>query len=120
MASTSNALTRTGYSHKRRKLREHRVEMRIMQGVILDHGLAAVLQERTIDETGNTGYWLGYHPDLDEASDVEDPELELRKELDEKRTFVQVAEDMLRQRGIARDLDRARMELEDIRSRATR
>jgi hypothetical protein len=29
--------------------------------------------------------------DMDEASDVEDPELELRKERDEKLAFVQVA-----------------------------
>ena len=115
----------TGYSRKRRNLREHRVEMRIMQDVIEDHGLDDEVQERTIDETGNTGHWLGFHSDLDEASDVEDPELELRKELDELRkeldeklAFVQVAENMLRQRRIARDLDRARMELEDFRSRA--
>lgn len=101
-------------------LREHRAEMRIMQEVIEDHGLEDEVQDLVIAETGNTGFWLGMDLNLDEASDAEDPELELRKERDEKLAFVQVAKDILGQRGIARDLECARMELEDFGSRVSR
>ena len=71
---------------------------------------------------------------MDEGSDAEDPERTLMTELrplraikqaeDERYDFVQAAKDMVKQRLVgpqmAKDLERARMELEDMRSRALR
>ena len=57
---------------------------------------------------------------MDEASDKEDPELELRREANEKLSFIQMAKDMLAPREMARDLDRTRMQLEDLRSQVLR
>ena len=49
-----------------------------MSELIWEHGLDIELEERTIEETGNTGFWLGEDDDgpsaMDEGSDHEDPE----------------------------------------------
>jgi hypothetical protein len=69
----------TRYAKKRRLLREHRVNMRIMEEVIWEHGLADVLEARLEDETGNTNFWLEHDPEeMDESSDTEDPEQQAR------------------------------------------
>jgi hypothetical protein len=47
--------------------------MRVMDVVIRDHGLAEELEERMVDETGNTNFWLGHQRKMDEDSDQEDP-----------------------------------------------
>ena len=71
----------TAYAKKRRLLRAHREEMRIALDLLIEHGLEAEYESRLIAETGNTGFCLAYSEDLDEPSDVEDPEAALRDEV---------------------------------------
>ena len=77
----------TGYARKRRRLRAHREQMRIMQDVIEAYGLEDEVEDAIFEETGNTGFWLGIDdgPDgMDEGSGGEDPEadaLQLVREL---------------------------------------
>jgi hypothetical protein len=118
----------TRYAKKRRLLRRHRVQMRIMDEIIADHGLDEELEEALIDETGNTGFWLGIDSDgMDEGSDREDPErvlqqqvAELRKEAADASNFVAAAQQVLERHRIQTDLERARMQLEDLRAHSTR
>ena len=88
--------------------------MRVMDELIEDHGLEEELQERLEDETGNTNFWLGMHESMDEGSDEEDPEAELRKELDDKHAFLAGARCIVEARETATELERARMRLEDL------
>ena len=114
----------TDYAKKRRLLREHRVNMRVMDDVILENGLDEELKDRSVRETGNANFFLGMDVDLDEPSDAEDPEEELRvtvkdlrAEAADQRSLVQVVQGALECRSVLLDLERARMELEDVRSR---
>ena len=68
----------TGYSIKRRLLRNHRAAMRIMDELIVQNELDAELEELLIEETGNTNYYLGSDSEMDEPSDAEVPEQALR------------------------------------------
>ena len=105
-------------------LRDHRVKMRIMDDVITDNNLGQELEDRLIDETGNTNFFLGIDTDMDEPSDVEDPEQQLRATVDslsaegvDQSAMVQAVQGALDCRGVTLHLERAVMELEDIRSR---
>jgi len=113
----------THYAKKRRLLRNHRENMRIMDDVIVDNGLEQELEHRLIEETGNTNFFLGLDEGLDEPSDAEDPEQKLRATVDSLRTeaadqsaLVHAVQGALVCRAIATDLERARMRLEDHRS----
>ena len=116
----------TAYAKKRRLLRQHRENMRVMQDLIEEHGLGRELEERLIDQTGNN-FHLADHDFMDEDSDQEDPEAALRRELADQSAlrqeqadqsaFVEAASGALQHRKIATDLERARMMLEDVRSR---
>ena len=117
----------TDYAKKRRMLREHRVNMRFMDDVIIENGLEEELETRLIKETGNANFFLGSDADLGEPSDAEDPEQQLRAMVDglrteaaDQRTMVQAVQEALECRGVLLDLERARMELEDLRSRQLR
>ncbi len=101
--------------------------MRIMDDVIRDHGLAEELEERMVDETGNTNFCLGHQRKMDEDSDQEDPEAlakqrasALLQESEDKQAFVFAAQDALACRAVATDLERARMQLEDLRAQMSR
>ena len=101
--------------------------MRIMGDIIDEHGLSSELEERLIDETGNTNFWLGEDTDMDEDSDQEDPEAvakqranDLLQESKDRQAFVAAAQDTLACRAVATDLERARMQLEDLRAQALR
>jgi hypothetical protein len=101
--------------------------MRVMDVVIRDHGLAEELEERMVDETGNTNFWLGHQRKMDEDSDQEDPEAiakqrvnDLLQESKDKQAFVTAAQDTLACRAVATDLERARMQLEDLRAQMSR
>ena len=60
--------------------------MRIMEDLICEHGLDEELEERLIEETGNVNFWLGSDPEeMDEPSDTEDPEQQLRTTVDALR-----------------------------------
>ena len=101
--------------------------MRIMDDIIDEHGLSSELEERLVDETGNTNFFLGEDTDFDEDSDQEDPEAvakqrvnDLLQESKDKQAFVAAAQDTLACRAVATDLERARMQLEDLRAQALR
>ena len=116
----------TNYAKKRRLLRAHRTQMRIMHEIIDDHGLAPELDEDLVAETGNTGFWLGHDTGfggLDEGSGEEDPEADatqevrqLRQEARDQQVLVAAVQGALECRAIATDLERARMCLEDKRA----
>ena len=98
-----------------------------MDDVIDEHGLSPELEERLIDETGNTNFFLGENTDMDEDSDQEDPEAiakqrvnDLLQESEDKQAFVAAAQDALACRGVVIDLERARMQLEDLRAQMSR
>ena len=95
-----------------------------MDEVIADNNLSQELEDRIIDETGNTNFFLGIDTDMDEPSDVEDPEQQLRATVDslsaeavDQSAMVQAVQGALDCRGVTLHLERAVMELEDIRSR---
>ena len=49
--------------------------MRIMDQIICENDLKEELEDALVDETGNTGFWLGFdsgEEGLDESSDQED------------------------------------------------
>jgi hypothetical protein len=120
----------TEYAKKRRLLCEHRVQMRIMQDVIDDHGLDSECEDAIIAETGNTGFWLQHDTEaggVDEGSDCEDPEAaakheanELRQEAADRRALVAAVQGALECCAITRDLERARMQSEDYRAQLCR
>ena len=103
----------TRYSKKRRLLREHRQQMRVMDELFEDHGLDEELAARLEDETGDAGKFC-LSEDMDEGSDQEDPEAALRKEVDDKSAFLSGVRCILEARGTATHLERARMRLEDL------
>ena len=101
--------------------------MRVMDDVIRDHGLAEELEDRMIEDIGNTNFWLGEDTDMDEDSDQEDPEAvakqrvnDLLQESKGRQAFVAAAQDTLACRAVATDLERARMQLEDMRAQMSR
>ena len=101
--------------------------MRIMDDIIDEHGLSSELEERLIDETGNTNFFLGDVPEFDEDSDQEDPEAVARqrvsallKESEDKRAFVAAAQEARACRAAVTGMERARMQLEELRAHALR
>ena len=113
----------TGYSRKRRLLRQHRDQMRTMEDLIWDNDLQADLDLRMVYETGNTQFWLGHHAFMDGGSDASDQEEELRvenerlrREARESRALVDAAAAMAESEILRRDMERARMACEDVRS----
>ena len=92
-----------------------------MEDLINDNDLQDELEKRIIKETGNTGFWLGYDSEgMDESSDREDPEEALRKEIDNTSHFVEAASSTLILRQMTTEVERARMQLEDMRSHMCR
>ena len=77
----------TRYAKKRRLLKAHRREMRVIEEFIHDHGLSEELEERLIEETGNVGFCLETDSeDMDEPSDREEPDQQLRATVDALRS----------------------------------
>ena len=122
----------TGYSQKRRLLREHRKTMRVMQGVIREYGLHGQYSEALQADTAQD-WWPGTdYEDLDETSDVEDPEKkakdnleEYKREVADKETLFQIAvietaRESVEYKQVHLDLERARMEREDLRGQILR
>ncbi len=127
----------TGYSKKRRLLREHRKTMRVMERVILDNNLGVAFSHELNAEPGAPQDW-DVHPDcpdclhLDESSDVEDPEKKARDDLEEYKrevadketlfqiTVVETARKSVEDKQVHLDLERARMEAEDLRGQLLR
>jgi len=123
----------TAYAKKRRWLREHRVEMRIMTDLVEEEGLEHELNERILAGTGNNGFWLGHDDgvhgmDLDSEED-EDPEEKLREEVRElksqladKTALIEALTEHRRKQDLEQvllDMERARMKCEDRPGKTT-
>ena len=117
----------TAYAKMRRFLRDHRVNMRVMEELIFEEGLEEELEDRLVDFTGNTNFFLGFDANLDESSDAEDPEQQLRATIDNLRSeaadvqhFVDAAAGALQQSNVLLELERTRMKLEDMQAASLR
>ena len=124
----------TGYSQKRRLLREHRKTMRVMQGIIREHGLHGEYSEALQSDVDLAqDWWPGPEYEYPEdASDSEDPEKKARDDLEEykrevadKETLFQIAvvetaRKSVEDKQVHLDLERARMEREDLRGQILR
>ena len=117
----------TGYSKKRRLLREHRKTMRVMEEVIMDNHLTVAYNHALNAAPGHPQDWaVEEQSDLDETSDVEDPEKKAKHDLEENKREVadkerlfevavfETARRSVEDRQVHLDLERARMELEDL------
>ena len=87
-----------------------------------DRGLGREL-DFTLAETGNAGFFLGSDSEMDESSDVEDPEARasaeanaLRASVADQRRFLEAVQGAMENRRLLTDLERTRMELEDLRA----
>ena len=107
----------------RRMLRDHRAQMRIMENLLDHEDLSSELDDMLVEFTGNTMFWLGEHEFMDEPSDAEDPEAVLRAEnaalraaAADQSTMVLAAQQALECGRLQRDVENARMSLEDLRS----
>jgi F0F1-type ATP synthase alpha subunit len=103
-------------------LRRHRDNMRVMDNVITDHGLQEVMEEEMVEVTGNTNFWLSFDNEMDEDSDAEDTERalveenrELRRTANDQKGFLEAVQGALECRALVTDVERARMQLEDMR-----
>ena len=124
----------TGYSQKRRLLREHRKTMRVMQGIIREHGLHGEYSEALQSDVDLAqDWWPGPEYEYPEdASDSEDPEKKARDDLEEykrevadKETLFQIAvvetaRKSVEDKQVRLDLERARMAREDLRGQILR
>ena len=101
-----------------------------MGGLLAEHGLLDEMDDRVLEATGNTGFWLGLDagPDgMDEESDHDDPEVNavaragsLQQELDDRRKLFSAVTGALESRRVVTDLERARMQLEDLHGQQLR
>ena len=88
----------TAYAFKRRMLREHRHVMRCMQVIINKHRLKQELTELWLDfgpHRNSRNICLDWNPELDELSDAEDPEQQLRAELADRSAMIQAVQGAL-------------------------
>ena len=116
----------TVYARRRRILRDHRYNMRIMEQLIDHNDLSEELDDMLIRH-GNTNFSLDDHPFMDEPSDTEDPEetlraanAALRSEAADQSTMVQAVQQALEYDRMRADVEHARMALEDMRSHLMR
>ena len=106
--------------------------MRVMQGIIREYGLHGQYSEALQADTASD-WWPGPdHEEPDESSDVEDPEKRARDDLEEykrevanKETLFQIAvvetaRKSVEDKQVHLDLERARMEREDLRGQILR
>ena len=115
----------TPLAKKRRLLREHRAQMRVMESLIEQNKLTDESEVEVMVEFNNTPFWLGYDtgPDgMDEESECEDPDAALQRENDDLRreaadqqAFISAVQDIRAYERMRLDLERARMQLEDRR-----
>ena len=124
----------TGYSKKRRLLREHRKSMKVMDDVIFVNNLYGAFLRELNAAPGDPQHWDvdEAYLDLDETSDVEDPEKKAKDDLEEykrevadKETLFQIAvvetaRKSVEDKQVHLDLERARMEREDLRGQILR
>ncbi len=88
----------TAYAIKRRMLREHRVLMRCIDDLIAANGLdeeLGALWQNERDPRPGRAICLGLDPEMDELSDAEDPEQQLRAELADRSAMVEAVQGAL-------------------------
>ena len=88
----------TAYALKRRMLREHRQLMRCMQVIVSKNRLNEELIELWQDycpDRCSRDICLAWDPELDELSDAEDPEQQLRAELADRSAMIQAVQGAL-------------------------
>ena len=115
----------TPYARKRRCLREHRVQMRVMQDLLDEAGLIEEYHAEVMVELDNAPYWLGFDDGpggMDEQSDEEDPEValrceneQLRREAADQQAFIAAVQGAQEHQAMRLELERAHMQLEDRR-----
>ena len=95
-----------------------------MEDILVENGLEEELDHRLMEETGSTNVFLGQDAFLDESSDTEDPEQQMRATVNNLRTeaadqsaLVSAVHGALEHRDMRTQLERTAMELEDLRSR---
>ncbi len=113
----------TPYRKKRRAVRHHRAEMRIMMEFIGELGLLDEYEERVLDDTGNNCIFLGYIPGLDDGSDVEDPDdpdvaaaavvADTAAAAADQQALVAAVGCIVERHGLELEVERLRMQLED-------
>ena len=98
-----------------------------MDEMIQDYNLTEELEDRLEEETCNTNLWLGECRYMDEYSDQDDPEknlkeenVQLKKESEDRLALCNAVQGALECRAMATDLERARMQLEDLRAHILR
>ena len=89
-------------------LREHRELMRCMEAIITENGLDEELDalwQNNRDPRPGRSICLDYDPEMDEPSDAEDPEQQLRAELADRSAMVEAVQGALECRLRERDGD---------------
>ena len=96
-----------------------------MEDVVEEHGLTEEYHEDVLIVTRNAPFWLGYDDapgGMDEASDTEGPEPDLRRENEELRrafadlqAFIAAVQDLRDHQGMRLEIERMCMLLEDRR-----
>ena len=93
----------TGYAIKRRMLREHRELLRCMECIISENNLYEELDalwQNNRDPRPSRDICLDYDPEMDEASDAEDPEQQLRNELADRSALIEAVNGALECRRV--------------------
>ena len=87
----------TAYAKKRRRLREHRLLMRMMHMIIGDNGLQGELNAMVARFQNVFSQSIPFcsDPELDELSDAEDPEQQLRAELADRSAMIEAVQGAL-------------------------
>ena len=99
----------TAFAIKRRQLRKHRQQMRVMQQMIWDNELAGDLRDVMKDELGSPDYYeLDVDSEMDAGSDCEDPMMTQANEISAVSDIVQLSRNMVELAALRRNQKRAR------------
>ncbi len=116
----------TTYVKRRRYLREHREQMRVMQGIINENGLGGQCAERMVDDTGNTAFLLSHIAAWDDGSDVEDPDdpcvfaANVAAEAADREALIDAVGGMTEHHALRQEIARLRVQLEDAQPSGAR
>jgi hypothetical protein len=126
---SANTPVPSRYSNMLRILKKHRKQMRITEDYLFESGLLDEMEDRIIEETGSTPIHLDIDSVMDAPNDATDPDAQLREEVQalreeatDRQAFIAAAQSVVTGQQNAevvntmrRDLERARMSLEDGR-----
>ena len=93
----------TGYAIKRRALREHRELLRSMYVIVQEHDLyeeVDALWQNNRDPRPSRDICMDYDSEMDEESDAEDPEQQLRNELADRSAMIEAVSGALECRRV--------------------